>query len=116
MPTTFLEVNDAGGSGRKNADTTGTFLILRDRPRSFCGQQVTLVSNPPLHLPGWSLVGYSPWGRKRVGHDLATKQQRKLAIDGKFDICRHRACGGGPYRRQGSGRKAGSVALRKSGR
>ena len=22
-----------------------------------------------------SLVGYSPWGHKRVGHDLATKQQ-----------------------------------------
>jgi len=32
-------------------------------------------------LPGKShgqriLVGYSPWGRKRVGHDLATKQQQ----------------------------------------
>ena len=25
--------------------------------------------------PG-SLAGYSPWGRKRVGHDLATKQQQ----------------------------------------
>ena len=24
-----------------------------------------------------SLVGYSPWGRKRVGQDLATKQQLK---------------------------------------
>ena len=22
------------------------------------------------------LVGYSPWGRKRVGHDLGTKQQQ----------------------------------------
>ena len=22
-----------------------------------------------------SLVGYSPWGSKRVGHNLATKQQ-----------------------------------------
>ena len=22
-----------------------------------------------------SLAGYSPWGRKRVGHNLATKQQ-----------------------------------------
>ena len=22
------------------------------------------------------LVGYSPWGRNRVGHDLATKQQQ----------------------------------------
>ena len=23
-----------------------------------------------------SLVGYSPWGRKRVGHALVTKQQK----------------------------------------
>ena len=25
-----------------------------------------------------SLAGYSPWGRKRVGHDLVTKQQQKF--------------------------------------
>ena len=35
---------------------------------------------PPVFLPGEfhgqrSLVGYSPWGRNRVRHDLATKQQ-----------------------------------------
>ena len=34
----------------------------------------------PVFLPGKShgernLVGYSPWGRKRVGHNLATNQQ-----------------------------------------
>ena len=34
----------------------------------------------PVSLPGKShgqrsLAGYSPWGRKGVGHDLATKQQ-----------------------------------------
>ena len=34
-----------------------------------------------------SLAGYSPWGRKRAGHDLATKQQhsnkcRYVVIDG----------------------------------
>ena len=34
----------------------------------------------PVFLPGEfhgqrSLVGYSPWGRKSVSHDLATKQQ-----------------------------------------
>ena len=32
----------------------------------------------PVLLPGkpcrkWSLVGYSPWGHKRVRHDLATE-------------------------------------------
>ena len=35
----------------------------------------------PVFLPGKShgqrsLLGYSPWGHKRVGHDLATKQQQ----------------------------------------
>ena len=34
----------------------------------------------PIFLPGKShgqrsLVGYSPWGHKRVGHDLTIKQQ-----------------------------------------
>ena len=28
----------------------------------------------------WSLVGYSPWGR-RIGHDLATKQRQKMIYD-----------------------------------
>ena len=27
-----------------------------------------------------SLAGYSPWGRKRVGHNLATKQQQILFL------------------------------------
>ena len=35
----------------------------------------------PVFLPGKSheqrrLVGYSPWGHKRVVHDLATEQQQ----------------------------------------
>ena len=35
----------------------------------------------PVFLPGrshgWrSLTGYSPWDRKRVGHNLVTKQQQ----------------------------------------
>ena len=40
--------------------------------------------NPtPVFLPGKShrqksLAGYSPWGRKRIGHDLATNQQQQL--------------------------------------
>ena len=37
----------------------------------------------PIFLPGKShgqksLVGYSPWGGKAVGHDLATNQQQKI--------------------------------------
>ena len=36
----------------------------------------------PVFLPGEyqrqrNLAGYSPWGRKRVGYDLATKQQQQ---------------------------------------
>ena len=36
----------------------------------------------PLSIPAWEipwteeLVGYSPWGHTRVGHDLVTTQQQ----------------------------------------
>ena len=44
----------------------------------------TRQSNP-IFLPGkshgqGSLAGYSPWGCKRVGHDLATKKQQQQYI------------------------------------
>ena len=42
---------------RKKWQPTPVFL-----PRKFYGQR--------------SLVGYNPWGHKRAGHDLATKQQQ----------------------------------------
>ena len=47
----------------------------------------------PVFLPGkshgWrSLVGYSPWGCKRVGHNLWTKQQKfKTILDWVAFIC-----------------------------
>ena len=39
----------------------------------------------PVFLPGkphgqWSLAGYSPWGQKRVGYELATKQHQHLRV------------------------------------
>ena len=42
----------------------------------------------PVFLPGKSprqrsLASYSPWGHKRVGHDLVTKQQQQSRITGK---------------------------------
>ena len=45
----------------------------------------------PAFLPGKSyahsgLVGYSPWGCKRVKHDLATKQQNKSYIQGWLNL------------------------------
>ena len=41
--------------------------------------------SPPVFLPGKShgqknLEGYSPWGHKRVGHNLVTKQQHIIDI------------------------------------
>ena len=36
----------------------------------------TLVFLPGKSHGQRSMTGYSPWGRKRVGHDLATKQQQ----------------------------------------
>ena len=39
----------------------------------------------PVFLPGKSrgqrsLVGYSPWGHKRIGHNLVTKQQQQQIV------------------------------------
>ena len=36
-----------------------------------------------------SLVGYSPWGHKRVGHDLVTKQQQKASTEMAQDTFPH---------------------------
>ena len=36
------------------------------------------MATTPVFLPGESnQVDYSPWGNKRVRHDLVTKQQQK---------------------------------------
>ena len=42
--------------------------------------QPTAVVLPGESLGQRSLVGYSPWGRKRLEHDLATKQQKTISI------------------------------------
>ena len=50
------------------------------------GQEDTLEEEMATHssILAWkshgqrSLVGYSPWGHKRVGHDLAMKQQQQI--------------------------------------
>ena len=48
-----------------------------------------LSQHTPVFLPGKShgqrrLVGYSPLGRKRVGKDLATKQQKPKQDQGHY--------------------------------
>ena len=50
----------------------------------------------PAALPGKShgqrsLVGYSPWGHKRVRNDLVTKQQQNVTLQNdafRLDFCR----------------------------
>ena len=37
---------------------------------------ILALENPWTEEPG----GYSPWGCKRVGHDLATKQQQQQEV------------------------------------
>ena len=44
-----------------------------------------------IFLPGKShgqrrLVGYSPWGHKRLGHILATKQQQPMSYSNIFRV------------------------------
>ena len=41
------------------------------------GMVTTSVFLPGKSYGQRSLVGYSPWGRKRVRRDIATKQQEK---------------------------------------
>ena len=58
------------------------------RPGLHLGQEDLLekgmATRTPVFLPGEShgqssLAGYSPWGRKRVRHDLGTEQKQPLA-------------------------------------
>ena len=54
---------------------------------SILGQEDTLAKDMATHsaVRPWeipSLAGYCPWGRKRVGNDLAAKQQQEAAVNG----------------------------------
>ena len=66
----------SGGSGVKNPSRDMGLIPGSGRFPQRKKRQPT-----PVFLPGKShgqrnLVGYSPWGCKRVGHDLATQQQQ----------------------------------------
>ena len=52
-------------------------LVREDAPEE--GMQPIPVLYPRKSHEQRSLVGYSPWDRKRVRHDLATKQQQECA-------------------------------------
>ena len=49
--------------------------------------QSTLVFFPGKPHGQRSLTGYSPWGYKRIRHDLATKQQQQNSIYLRFNQC-----------------------------
>ena len=64
-----------GGSAVKNLPA------MQETPGSGRSPEVGNSNPTPVFLPGKSegqrnLEGYSPWGHKRVGHDLVTKQQQ----------------------------------------
>ena len=68
-----------GGSVVKNqpANSGGSIPGLGRSPEEGNGNPVQYACLEKSHGQR-SLVGYSPWGIKRVGHDLATKQQTKI--------------------------------------
>ena len=49
----------------------------------------TLVFVPGKSHGQGSLVGYTPWGHKRVGHDLMTKQQQQLNMYPEVELLDH---------------------------
>ena len=59
------------------AGDEGLILGLRRSPGGGNGKllQYSCLGKP---MDKRSLASYSPWGRKRVGHDLATKCKNKL--------------------------------------
>ena len=48
--------------------------------------QPTLVFLPGKSHGQKSLVGYSPWGPKRVEHNLVTKQQQSFGMNSSFVV------------------------------
>ena len=66
----------SGGSGVKNP--SGDMGLIPGSGRSPGERNGNPLQYSCLGNPGqWNLVGYSPWGCKRVGHDLATKHTHR---------------------------------------
>ena len=72
---------------------SGKESTFQCRRRKRCGSDPWVRKSPwrrkwqptPVFLPGKSqgqrnLVGYSPWGSKRVGHDLMTEKQEEKQL------------------------------------
>ena len=65
-----------------NTEDTGDAGSISGLGRSPGGQNDYPLQNSSLGNPTdrRSLEGYSPWGCKRVGHNLATKQQQQCSV------------------------------------
>ena len=78
--STIISVGFPGGSVVKNMLANAEDVVQS------LGQEDSLekeIAITPVFLPGTShgqrsLLGYSQWGCKRVGHNLATKQQHNI--------------------------------------
>ena len=83
MNDTFVTTKEpmgfAGGSNcKESACSVGDLCLIPGLGRSLAEGngnplQYSCLGNPMDR----SLLGYSPWGRQRFGHDLATKQQQR---------------------------------------
>ena len=61
LPANIGDMGSVTGSGRSPGEGNGWLPTPVFLPEKSHGQR--------------NLAGYSPWGHKRVGHNLATKQQ-----------------------------------------
>ena len=74
-----------GGSAVKNLPAnTGDVRLIPGSGRSPGGEILSWKSHGQR-----SLASYSPWGGKRVGQDLVTKQQQIYNVELDIDLLRH---------------------------
>ena len=74
-------------SGREREHTEqkpGVLVLFRSKIPRRRKWQPTPVFLPGVSNSPRSLAGYSPWGHKRVGQDLATKQQQQQRWGPRF--------------------------------
>ena len=72
-----------GGSAVKNLPTVWETWVRPLFWEDFLEKGMATYSSILAWRTPWSLEGYSPWGHKRVGHDLATRQQQH-AVCGEY--------------------------------
>ena len=70
-----------GSSGKESPASAGEEGLIPGSERSPGGNGTPLqYSCSDNSMDQRSLTGYSPWGHRKVGHDLVTKQQQQICI------------------------------------